>query len=236
MPILTLLAAASQLVGLALFSGVGAFESSVYTFPILIQPASWAFSIWGFIYLLSFTFAIYQVIPKNDNQLLRTVRIPASIAFIGSTIWLWLANSTGIVLWFTWPVLIAMAASLAFVVTRQRLSVSKAQYFSQTVLYPYAAWTGIAMWLNLQVLLVQQAIITNASMNTLSNIVLLAGAIAWSWWLFRRTGYSIWYGGVLAWASAGIVVANLQGTMNYVIATMAIMVLFASLIISKLRV
>ena len=213
--IVVLVTAILQIPAAALLS-IGTFENVTRPLPTLIQPAGWTFSIWGLIYLLSLVFAIYQVIPKNDNQTLRAVRIPALIAFAGSTVWLWLAGDSTIVVWGTIPVLFIMAGALSYVVIQPRLPARWPQLFSQSILLPYAAWTGIAQWLNIQALLNDREIIVTESVNLLSNLGFLVCIAAFSFYFFYRSGWSVWYGGVIAWASVGVVVANMPNGSYFV--------------------
>ena len=65
--ILVLVSAITQVVAPAYLS-IGTFETSERIMQVFIQPAGWAFSIWGLIYTLSFIYAIYQLIPKYENS------------------------------------------------------------------------------------------------------------------------------------------------------------------------
>lgn len=210
LPWVVVIAAASQLVGLFVFSGAGAFETTTRILPTFIQPAGWAFSIWGLIYLLSFVYMAYQVIPQNDNQVLRANRLLAITAFVGSTAWLYLAQQPTPLLWLTIPVLFLMALALNYMVLQDNLSVKKHQLLSKEILYPYAAWTGIAAWLNVQALLNDQNIITDPEINLISNVFFLGVIALGSFTMFKKSGYSVWYGGIIVWASIGIVSANIN--------------------------
>jgi len=208
--ILVLVAALAQ-VPVAVYLGAGSFEGVTQALPVFIQPAGWAFAIWGLIYALSIVFAVYQVIPKYDNQTLRAVRIPALIAFIGSSVWLLFANSVTTLIWFSIPTLFIMGGVLAYVVTVPRLPAQWPQLFSQSILFPYAAWAGIAQWLNAQALLNEQGIITSESINLFSNLGFLLCIVVFSFYFFYRSGWSVWYGGVIVWASIGIISTNVAG-------------------------
>lgn len=219
---LVVLAAIAQVPAAYLLSA-GQFESGIANAPVVyIQPAGWTFGIWGLIYLLSITFAVYQVIPKNDNQLLRAVRIPALIAFVGSSLWLVAANSTGAYIWLTIPILFSIAIALCVVVVQPPLANPKAQWFSYSTLMPYAAWTGIAQWLNIQALVNAEGLITTGAMNTTSNVFLLIIIAFFSLYWLRKAQYSLWYGGVIIWASMGVIAANTGSPEgSVIIATMA---------------
>tara|TARA_B100000508_G_scaffold140798_1_gene143500 strand:+ start:1695 stop:2402 length:708 start_codon:yes stop_codon:yes gene_type:complete len=203
-----LLAAVQQPI-VAAMSGMGDLAAGAApAYPTYIQPASWAFSIWGFIYLASIAFAIYQVIPKNDNQLLRAVRIPALIAFLGSSLWLYFAASVSWTIWLTIPTLIVMAGALAYIVAQPALPAATPQLFSYNTLLPYAAWTGIAQWLNVVALMNAQNVISTGAQNTALNVFFLLCIAGYTIYWLRRAQYSIWYGGVIIWASIGVIAAN----------------------------
>jgi hypothetical protein len=204
---LVLIAAIAQIPAAGII-GAGTFETAAREWPVFIQPAGWAFSIWGFIYLASLAFAIYQVIPKNDNQTLRAVRIPALVAFAGSIVWLYFAGANDWTIWLTIPTLFIMAGALTVAVAQPALPARWPELFSRSLLLPYAAWTGIAQWLNIQALLSDQGYITSGAMNTGTNVALLLCIAAFTLYWLRRSGYSIWYGGVIIWASIGVIAAN----------------------------
>jgi hypothetical protein len=217
---IVLIAALSQLVGLYFF-GAGNFETGSRFLPTFIQPAGWAFSIWGMIYTLSLVYAVYQWLPRNDNQALRANRPLATVAFLGSSAWLFFANQGGVLLWLTIPTLFIMAGVLNFIVTQKDITVPRFNFYSKAILYPYAAWTGIAQWLNVQALLNQERIITDPVVNISSNLAFLILIGIYSFAYFRVSGWSMWYGGVIAWAALGIVSANVMPDGNLIIAFIA---------------
>jgi uncharacterized membrane protein len=204
-----LIASVLQVVG-ASYLNMGTFIDTPGSLPVFIQPAGWAFSIWGLIYTLSFVYAIYQIIPKNDNKLLQVTRIPALIGFLSSIAWLYFAGMSNWSVWLTSPILFLMAISFIFVVNAKDTKDRNQTIFSKYILLPYAAWTGIASWLNVQVLLNDQFVITSSNINIITNLVLFLCIAAFVLYYFRKTKYSLWYGGVLIWAGIGVVFANLN--------------------------
>jgi hypothetical protein len=206
--ILVLIASIAQ-VGGAAFLSIGTFEESARAFPVLIQPAGWAFSIWGLIYTLSFVYAIYQIIPKYDNELLRQTRLPALLGFSLSIAWLFFAGMTNWTVWLTIPILFAMAFFLVGIVNTKASGDKWQTIFSKDILLPYAAWTGIAAWVNVQALLVDQTIVTTSTTNVITNLILFTGLAAFTLFYFKKTGYSFWYGGIMIWAGIAVVAANL---------------------------
>jgi len=205
-----LLASILQVVAAAYLS-IGTFEDSDRALQVFIQPAGWAFSIWGLIYTLSFVYAVYQLIPKYENPILQSTRIPALIGFLSSIAWLYFAGMSSGLVWLTAPILFLMAIAFVYVVNTPDTTDSKQTLFSKNILLPYAAWTGIASWINVQALLNDQAVITDNTINFISNGVLFACIVMFTIFYYKKTKYSAWYGGVLVWASAGVVYANLNG-------------------------
>jgi len=199
-----------QVVGAA-YLNIGAFNDPTQTLPVFIQPAGWAFSIWGLIYALSFVYAVYQIIPQNDNQLLQSTRVPALVGFLASIAWLYFASMDNWLLWLTAPVLFLMAFAFVRVVNAPDTEDKKQTLLSKQILYPYAAWTGIACWLNAQTLLNDMSIVTSSTANLITNGVLFICIAIFTLGYFKKTQYNAWYGGVLVWAGIGVVSANLNG-------------------------
>jgi len=207
--ILVLVASVAQVVGAAYLS-IGTFEQSVRELPVFIQPAGWAFSIWGLIYTLSFVYAVYQIIPRYDNALLKQTRLPALLGFSGSIAWLFFAGMTNWTMWLTIPILFAMALVFIRIVNARNTNDKWQTIFSKDILLPYAAWTGIAAWVNVQALLVDQSIVTSSAINMTTNALLFVGLAIFTLFYFKRTMYSPWYGGVMVWAGMAVVAANLE--------------------------
>ncbi len=208
--ILVLVAAIGQVVAAATLS-IGTFEQSTRAVPVLIQPASWAFSIWGLIYTLSIIYAIYQLVPKYDNTVLNATRLPAIIGFTGSGVWLYFAGMSDNLVWVTVLVLLGMAVTFTFIVTAPESDRRKTNLFSKHLLLPYAAWTAIACWVNVQSLLVDREVVTNLSYNFVTNLILFGCLTAFTFYYFSKSNYNAWYGAVMVWASVAVIAANLSG-------------------------
>jgi hypothetical protein len=208
--ILVLVSAITQVVAPAYLS-IGTFETSERIMQVFIQPAGWAFSIWGLIYTLSFIYAIYQLIPKYENELLKKTRVPAIVGFLGSVSWLYFAGLDNIFVWLTIPILFLMAISFTFVIRAKDDENSLNTLLSKKILFPYAAWTGIASWLNIQSLLSEKTLISTDLINLLSNGILFFCIATFTLYYFRKTNYSFWYGGVMIWAGIGVIFSNLNG-------------------------
>ncbi len=82
----------SAIVITALFQVLGAFVLAFGGPPqvptVLIQPANYAFAIWGVIFLLSFMYAVFQALPRNrSNSLLRQIGWFTAGAFFFNGVW-----------------------------------------------------------------------------------------------------------------------------------------------------
>lgn len=202
-----LLMSIGQVVGAAYLS-IGTFEQSARALPVFVQPAGWAFSIWGLIYTLSFVYAVYQIIPSKDNPTLAATRWPALTAFVGSTAWLFFAGMQSALVWLTIPILFGIACTLSYVIEAPDTPDETNTVLAKRILYPYAAWTAIASWINIPTLLIEREVVTTAAVNYGLNLLLFAGIAGTVLYYFRKTGYSAWYGGVIIWAANGVVATN----------------------------
>lgn len=207
--ILVLLASVGQVLAVV-FLNIGTFELTQRVLPVLIQPAGWAFSIWGLIFTLSVIYGIYQIIPQYDNKILRQTRLPAFVGFTGSALWLFFAGMSDWKVWVTILILFVMAIVLTKVVMASEGKNRWQNRLSKYILLPYAAWAGIAAWVNVQALLVDQSVVVSEGVNIAANLVLFLGLALFTMHYLKKSGYSWWYGGVMVWASVAIVVVNVQ--------------------------
>lgn len=120
--------------------------------PSQIEPAGYAFAIWGPIYLGAIAYAVWQLTPAGRADPM-TARIAplAIILYLGSS--LWLASASQIVpLWATMPILAVMAAcaSAALVIATNAPSSSAWRFwFAIAPFGLYAGWTVCATFVNI---------------------------------------------------------------------------------------
>lgn len=82
-----------------------------------IDPAGYAFSLWGLIYVASLVFAAYQAsLARRDDTVLAAVRAPTALAFLLSGLWIIAFQQE----WFlaAHAVLVALTAALAVAYAR----------------------------------------------------------------------------------------------------------------------
>ena len=211
LPTLVFLASIGQVVAGATIA-IGAFTGDSYSgLFTYTQPAPFIFSIWGLIYVLAIVYGVYQLVPKNNNAYLEHNRIYTLIAFIGSGVWLYFAGTGDALKWMTIPVLVAVAYCLykaIMVKTDEELGMWQT-IASHKALFPYAAWTAIAMFVNIHSIVLQYGWISSVTVNLVLGLILWVGIICVHSEILKRVNYSVWFGAVAIWALFGIVVANL---------------------------
>lgn len=205
----------------AAFLSLGTFETETRDLSVYVQPAGWTFGVWGVIYALSLVYGVYQILPGKDNQLVMSTRFPALIAFGGSIMWLWLAGFDNGLVWLTIPVLFSMAIALTHVVVAsEKFHDRSTILFSKLILLPYAAWTAIACWLNIPVLLIDQSVVTSGTINYILNLAIFACIAGVVIFFYKKSNKSVWYGAVVVWATIGIFTVNYTSG-NYIFAVAA---------------
>ncbi len=219
LPTLVFLASIGQVVAGATIA-IGAFTGDSYNgLFTYTQPAPFIFSIWGVIYTLAIIYGIYQLIPKNNNAYLEHNRIYALVAFVGSGVWLYFAGTGEALKWLTIPILLAVAYCLCkaiLVKVDQDVGIWQ-RIASDKALYPYAAWTAIAMFVNIHTIVLQYGLISSVTVNLIFGLILWIGIICVHSEVLKKVGYSIWFGAVAVWALFGIIIANVTDTQGSII-------------------
>jgi hypothetical protein len=177
-------------------------------FKVFFVPAGYVFSIWGLIYILLITFAIYQLLPQSkDNKDLDSIAIPVIISSIANSVWIFLWHYNQIYL--TVGVMLVLLASLIYIYLKLGIGMKKVsremKYFVHLTFSVYLGWITVATIAN----------ITDALWSIGWNgfgisgevwaaiLIVIAGVIA-SIMLYRKS--DIAYGLVIVWALVGIAV------------------------------
>lgn len=154
LPWAVLLAAIAQAaVPIVPFAGPGATPGSSGA-DLLISPASYAFAIWGLIYLLAIAYAVVVLI-KGGTGTAAPVRLQGDLlgAYLGAAAWIGLSAID--VSWATALVLVVMAVLLvdAVLVVARLVAESTVPgwvtMLARTTVGIYAAWVTVAVFLNL---------------------------------------------------------------------------------------
>jgi len=240
LPQLVLVAAILQ-IAVAYFFATQGFFNEETSLRLFIQPAGYVFSIWGLIYLFASFYAIYQVMPTNNNTVLQQNRVYALLLFLGSSVWLYASNLPPTLLWLTVPVLLFMGYVSYKAVTVKAIGsdnryISNKDFFSYQSLIVYAAWTNIAMFVNIGSMFTQYNIFEPGTIWLCVNIFLLLVVFVWVYRQFTLLYNSFWYGFIAAWALVGVFVANGEDSGSMILAYVAaiLTIPFATLCLRRL--
>ena len=189
---------------------IGQISSNTVFKDVLIIPASYAFAIWGLIYLGLFAFGIYQIVPshKGDEDLRQTGYLLA-IASVAQCVWVYLflyrlfALSVVAMLWILLPLI---TTYLRLGVGKKIVNRSKNLCIHRPMSI-YLGWISVATILNVACALYAQGWngwgISGEIWTVIMVIIatMLAGLIA-------VRGTDIVYPGVTVWALIAIAVKH----------------------------
>ena len=187
---------------------IGAISQQIFN-EVLITPASYAFAIWGLIYLGLITLAVYQALPtQRTNPMMRKVGYKLAIASLAQIIWVicfldrQYAASFVAMLCILLP-LISAYWSLPF---KDRIS-RWHKWLIRTPISIYLAWISVATILNAAIVLTSwqwSGWGINAVWWTV--IMLLVAGLITHFVTIPRLDFI--YAGVFIWASIAIAVKN----------------------------
>jgi hypothetical protein len=186
------------------------------SYPSLITPAGYAFSIWSLIYLLLALHVLYQLglfradPPSSDRTaLLRTVAISFSISSVANTAWVFAWHYD--VIWLSVLLIVAILVCLA-VISRAVASANLTMREWAFVGVPfgvYFGWTTVATVANITVFLVSLDWDGfGLDESTWAVIVLIATMTIGTTTMLRNRDLA--YGAVLVWAYTAILVRQLS--------------------------
>ncbi|EAR49557.1 hypothetical protein OG2516_04321 [Oceanicola granulosus HTCC2516] len=163
-----------------------------------VQPAGYAFSIWGLIYVWLILSALYGWRARGDDPEWERVRWPLIVSLAVGVPWLWIANQSAP--WATVAILVMAAGAIA--------AALRAPIFDRWMLaHPvavYAGWLTAASAVSLAV--------------TLAGFGILLGPVGWAWLCLvaaiaiavavQVRGTSPAYGLTVIWALVAVVVSD----------------------------
>ncbi|WP_091741124.1 hypothetical protein [Phenylobacterium immobile] len=240
---IAVLLAAAWAIGSPIVQAAAGFGQSQAAFSAAgdetLRAASYAFSIWGFIYAWLAAYAIWQALPaQRDNPRLARLAWPAAAANLGIGAWIWLAAAD--VRWATVIVIIASASTLAagLVAARARDAADRRErLLSWQPLALLAGWLTIAAALNILMVMTAEGLLSPSAGRGAgtAGVIAVAGlalafvdrtrliafplAVAWGLiavWLAERSDHALaaWTAlaaaGLLALVSAWISVTKTQ--------------------------
>lgn len=164
-----------------------------------IQPAGYAFSIWGVIYIWLILHAGYGLWKRADDSAWTPTRLPLIVSVVLGTVWLAIAGaSPG---WATGVIWIMTGAAIAAFL---RAPTKPDRWILSAPLAIYAGWLSAAAAVSTGILIAGYGILPNtgSALAMLATVLVLAVAVQW-----QKPGMPV-YGLTVIWALIGVVVAN----------------------------
>lgn len=222
--ILVLIATFAFVISPFLSPEFGGFDPNLYPIPQdnpPVQPAGWAFSIWGVIYLGLLIHAIYGVAKHINNPSWQAGRVALFVSLAVGAFWLPVALMSPV--WATvmiWVMLISALLAL------YQMKDAEPRILAQWPVALYAGWLSAASFVSIGLLLAGYGF-TGAEMAAIIALILAAPFAA-----YQAYNLKLWpYGAAVAWGFGAIAIANLGGSNMLVVgaAASALLVILVTL-------
>ena len=190
--------------------GIAPFVTPPFTgydpaiFPVVvarpyIQPAGYAFSIWGLIYLALIVQAGFGLWRRFADQAWARIRTPMILSLSLGTAWLKIAGTDPILATVgIWAMLISALYALL------RADPARDRWLLVAPIAIYAGWLSAAAAVSLGVVLAGYGWMT----NTVMTVTMLALVLAIAAFIQLRKRGVLEYGATVIWALTGVAVAN----------------------------
>ena len=196
---------------IAPFSGFEADQLPIPQIDPPIQPAGYAFSVWGLIYSWLVVSAIYGLFKRSKSSDWTRARWPLAGSLAIGVPWLAIANASAI--WATVTIIMMAAGAI----TALLLAPSRDRWLFQAPTAIYAGWLTAASCVSIGTTMAGYGILTDAFGWAILGILL---ALVVSLTVYRLRKGAPEYLVTVAWALVGIIVAN--GTSLVLISGLAI--------------
>lgn len=201
------------------------------TFPVridrpAIQPAGYAFSIWGVIYLWLLIHAAFGLLKRRDDPAFLRPALPLLVSGLLGSVWLSIASSAPV----TATVVILVMGGLALL-AYLRADQTQDRWLLSAPLAIYAGWLTAACGVSVGVILAGYGILS----NTASALLMLTVVIGVALWMQEKRPKMPVYGATVVWAAIGVVVANWANTQTVAYAAISGAVIVAAWTLYTLR-
>lgn len=201
------------------------------TFPVVIdrpaiQPAGYAFSIWGLIYLWLLAHAGFGLFKRREDAAFLHPALALLISGLLGSVWLTIASTAPLMATAVILVMGALAV-LAYL----RADAGRDRWLLAAPLAIYAGWLTAACGVSVGVILAGYGVLSNTGSALLMLVVVLAVALVVQ---ARRPSIPV-YGATVVWACIGVVVANWADTRTVAYAAAAGAALMAGWTLVLLR-
>ena len=208
---LTLILTATFVVSPAFTNPFMGFTADQLPYPQIdppVQPAGYAFAIWGLIYSWLVVSAVFGVWKRRSDAAWDHVRAPLIISLAVGTPWLAIANASAV--WATITIFIMSAAAIVALIRAPKVD----GWWLQAPVGIYAGWLTAASFVSLG--------------STAAGYGIALGSLGWAYLaiilalgvtlaVIARKPTAPEYGITVIWALIGIIVANLSGAVGVMI-------------------
>jgi len=208
---LTLILTATFVVSPAFTNPFMGFTADQLPYPQIdppVQPAGYAFAIWGLIYSWLVVSAVFGVWKRRSDAAWDHVRAPLIISLAVGTPWLAIANASAV--WATITIFIMAAAAIVALIRAPKVD----GWWLQAPVGIYAGWLTAASFVSLG--------------STAAGYGIALGSLGWAYLaiilalgvtlaVIARKPTAPEYGITVIWALIGIIVANLSGAVGVMI-------------------
>ncbi len=191
-----------------------------------VQPAGYAFSIWGLIYGWLLVSAVYGVLQRRTDGSWDRARAPLVVSLVAGTPWLAIANRSAI--WAT-VLIFVMAAGAIVALTRTPDGDTR---WLRTPVAIYAGWLTAAACVSLGSTAAGYGVLTTGLGWAFIGIVL---ALVVAIMVQRAAPRAPAYGSTVIWALVGIMVANRADPLSVTLLAGTGVLVLASVLVSQWR-
>ncbi len=202
LPLLTLLFTLSFVISPALTDPFSGFEADQLPIPQIdppVQPAGYAFAIWGLIYGWLVVSAVFGLVRRADAPGWDHAREPLILSLAIGTPWLAIANASAI--WAT----VGIIAMAVFAIAALLRSPAADRWWLRVPVAIYAGWLTAASFVSIGSTAAGYGLIWDQTGWAYAGIT---GAFLVAFAIQRRMPGAPEYGLTVIWALVGIVVAN----------------------------
>jgi hypothetical protein len=184
--------------------GFGGFDPTLFPVPQErppVQPAGYAFSIWGLIYLALVAHAGFGLLRRAEDRAWDAPRWPLTFSVGIGAAWISVAQASAV--WATVLIWLMLAGAMAAAFLAPANRGGAGRWLGAVPIGIYAGWLTAASWVSVGLMLGGYGVLGAQA----AALVALAGAIAFAAAVqvaLARPAYGL----TVAWALVGVVVAN----------------------------
>ncbi len=191
-----------------------------------VQPAGYAFSIWGVIYLWLIASTGFGLVRRDTDPRWGASRLPLLASLVVGVAWLPVANASAV--WATILIWVMLAgAAWALLVTPREDT-----WWLRAPVGLYAGWLTAASWVSLATVAAGYGLIGDA---VLAAYLGIAGALVTALAVLAARRDASAYAAAVVWALIGIVAANIDGAVGVAVLAAAGTLALAAVALRGLR-